>query len=177
MLNATKSRPVNGILPSLPRFNAEHAEFERLHAAPTVQLIARDSFVADMAVKLDQLYAEIRTLSQDLEQANAKISELREDTDRNDRFAAFQESKARERNEKIEGILRRFKELKTRLDSIDGKSNGDYHAYTNFELVSKKLTELGTLQRDFRAVKTRLNISAAFFCGSILLWMFTLAGF
>ena len=61
-----KLKAGNGKLPAIAGFEWEFADLERLDAAPSVQLIARDTFVADMAIKLDQMQIETRALAREL---------------------------------------------------------------------------------------------------------------
>jgi len=145
-----------------------------LEPAPSVQLIARDGFVTDMAVKVEQLHKEVRALSRDLGALQATIVSLRDDTDRNYRFAAFQDTDQREKFSKLDSVIKRSAELKTRLDAIDGKKDGEFHFYNNFEAISRRLTELGRIERDFRRVAFELKLSAGLFSASVLLWLVTL---
>jgi hypothetical protein len=138
-----------------------------------VPLISRDAFVTDMVIKLDQMQIEIKALARDFEATKRTVGEIREDTDRNYRFSAFQDGEQRARNTKYEEMVRRFKDLKTRLDAIDGKRSGDYQSFESLESVSKRLTELGSLQRQFRDVERKLKYSAGLFCGSVLMWLVT----
>ncbi len=63
--------------------------------APTVQLIARDSFVAEVSIKIDQLCAEMRNISRDIEMTKGDIAASRDESERNFRFAAFQDADRR----------------------------------------------------------------------------------
>jgi hypothetical protein len=67
-------------------------------------------------------------------------------------------------------LSRRFDYLKSRFDAIDGNSKGDYHAFQTFEAVSRRLTELGGLEREFRNVSRRLTLGVATFAASLLVW-------
>jgi hypothetical protein len=174
VLEAGGSRREPKKLPSLLPDIIDRVDFQRLNSAPAVQLIARDSFVADMAIKLDQLQLEIKALGREFELSRAKVAELRDDTERSYRFSSFQDSQQRTNAAKMDDILRRCNDLKLRLDSIDGKSGGDYHAYNSFQQVSVRLTQLSSLQREFRDVERKLKLSAGLFCGSVLLWLFAL---
>jgi chromosome segregation ATPase len=171
VLRTANSRSIGGRLLSLPRFNAELAEFERIAAAQSGPLIARDTFVANMAIKLDQVRSELGSLKQQIEKIGVNISELREDAERNDRFSVFQESQQRSKAEKLDSLSRQFLSMQKRLDCIEGSRSGDYHAFTSFEAISKKMIELDSLQREFRGVHRNLKISAGLFCGSVFLWL------
>ena len=50
----------------------------RYDIAPSVPLIARDSFVAETASKIEQLQATVRLMSRDLGQLASKVAELQE---------------------------------------------------------------------------------------------------
>ena len=50
----------------------------RYDIAPSVPLIARDSFVAETAGKIEQLQATVRLMSRDLGQLASKVAELQE---------------------------------------------------------------------------------------------------
>jgi hypothetical protein len=173
VLRAGKLKRGNGHLPPVPGFKWEFTDLERLSAAPSVPLIARDAFVTDMAIRLDQVQNEIKALAREFESAKRTIAEIREDTDRNYRFSSFQDGEQRARSQKVEDILRRVRNLKTRLDAIDGKREGDFQSFDSLESISKRLTELGTLQRQFRDVERKLKYSAGLFCGSVVLWLVT----
>jgi predicted nuclease with TOPRIM domain len=168
-----KLKAGNGKLPAIAGFEWKFADLERLDAAPSVPLIARDAFVADMAIKLDQTQLETRALARELDAAKKSIAEIREDADRNYRFASFQDNEQRARAQKLDEISRRFKHLKERVDAIDGKSKGDYQSFESLEAISKRVTELTTLQRQFRDVSRKLKYCAGLFCGSVLLWLAT----
>ena len=158
-------------LPAVRSDTVERVEFQRLGAAPAVQLIARDAFVSDMAIKLDQLHIEIGGLARELGSVKAKMAELRDDSDRNYRFSAFQETGQRANAAKLDEALRRCKDLRERVEKIDGKSGGNYHGYNSLESVSIRLTELGALERQFRDVDRKLKLSAGIFCASVVLWL------
>ncbi len=158
-------------LPAVRSDTVERVEFQRLGAAPAVQLIARDAFVSDMSIKLDQLHIEIGGLARELGSVKAKMAELRDDSDRNYRFSAFQETGQRANAAKLDEALRRCKDLRERVEKIDGKSGGNYHGYNSLKSVSIRLTELGALERQFRDVDRKLKLSAGIFCASVVLWL------
>ena len=174
MLEVSKQERIAGKLPNLAPDAIDRVDIGRLQSAPAVQLIARDAFVADMVIKVDQLRVEIKALARNLESQKESLVELREDTERNYRFSKFQEDEQRAGTSKVDDMTRRYRELKTRLDKIDGQGGGNYHAYSNFESVSRRLTDLSSLQREFKAVERKLKLSAGFFCGSVVLWLFAL---
>lgn len=145
-----------------------------LDHARSVQLIARDTFVAETAVKVDQLQIEIRALARDLSDVKRQIAELNQETERNYRFSTFQEGEQLARFSKFEDLSRRFNDMKMRLDAIDGPRGNPPAPFTNFEAISRRLAEFGTLQKEFRHVKRNLQLSAGLFCGSVALWLLAL---
>ena len=140
----------------------------------SVELIARDTFVAETAVKVDQLQIEIRALTRDLADVKGKIAELNQETERNYRFSTFQESEQRARLSKFDDLSRRCNDMKMRLEAIEGPRGSTLPPFTNFEAISRRLEEFGTLQKEFHSVRRNLRLSAGLFCGSVALWMATL---
>jgi predicted DNA-binding protein len=48
--------------------------------------------------------------------------------------------------------VRGFRDLKARLDRMEARSGGDFHAYNSFEAVSRKLAEMEKAQEATRRV-------------------------
>jgi predicted RNase H-like nuclease (RuvC/YqgF family) len=165
---------VVGRLPALEPQTSESGRFARVQAAPSVQIIARDAFVADMVIKVEQVQREVRALVCEVDAIKATIERLREETERNYRFSVFQESEQRAKSTKLDDLLRRYNDLKKRVDEMGGTKDGDYHLYNSFEAISRKLTEFGALQREFRNSVWNLKVSAGLFSASVLLWLCTL---
>lgn len=111
--------------------------FHSLEAGP-----ARDNFVAQTAVKIDQLQAGARIQSRKLEELAGKVGELQEACALEDRWYGFHQSEKRARENKLDEMVRAYRDVKTRLDRIESRSGGDYHAYNSFEALSRKLAEL-----------------------------------
>lgn len=160
--------------PPLPSLPLDRLDLGSLDHARSVQLIARDSFVAETAVKVDQLQIEIRALARDLAEVKRQIGEVSQETERNYRFSTFQESEQHARFSKFEDLSRRFSDMKTRLDAIDGSRANTRPLFTNFEAISQRLAEFGTLQKEFHGVRRNLQLSAGLFCGSVALWLLAL---
>ena len=139
-----------------------------------MQLIARDAFVSETAIKLDQLLLEVKALGRDLQIVKSDIAELREDASRSYRFSEFLEREHKTRAVKLEDLARKFEYLKSRFDAIDGNSKGDYQAFQTFEAVSRRLTELGGLEREFRDVSWKLKLSVGLFAASLAVWLIML---
>lgn len=138
---------------SLPRYDG---------AAPT---IARDAFVAETALKIEQLQAILRLVTRDVGQLAGKVSELQETAAQEDRSYVYQQNEKRSRDCKLEEMVRSFRDLKARLDRMEARSGGDYHAYNSFEAVSRKLAEIEksqeTMQHGHRSDTLRACLLAA----------------
>ena len=171
MLELGRNRPATIRSSAIQRYLFEGQGFDRAASGAAVQLIARDAFVAETAVKLDQLALEMKSLARELQLVKGDIAELRDGASRSYRFSEFLDREHKTRSAKVEDLARRFDYLKSRFDTIDGNSKGDYHAFQTFEAVSRRLTELGSLEREFRDVSFKLKASVAVFAGSLLVWL------
>lgn len=140
-----------------------------------MQLLARDAFVAETSIKLDQLAGEVKSLGRELQLVKSDIAELKDEASRSYRFSEFLDREHKSRSVKLDDIARKFEHLKTRFDGLDGNSKGDYHAFRNFEAVSRRLDELGGLEREFRQVSFKLKLSIGIFALSLLGWGIVLA--
>jgi Mg2+ and Co2+ transporter CorA len=138
-----------------------------VEAGPSVPLIARDAFVVETATKIDQLQATIRLLARDVDALASKVSELEHGANQDQRWFAFQQGEKRIREAKLDEMLRRFRNLKARLDKMDARSNGDYHAYNSFEAVSRKIAELEHFKDEARRVERNVTFRAWLFCGAL----------
>jgi len=118
----------------------------RYDIAPSVQLIARDSFVAETASKIEQLQA---TAEQDL------------------RWQTFQKGEKRSKEAKLEELVRSCRDLKARFDRIEARSGGDFHAYNSFEAVSRKISELETFRDEARRIERTLTLKAWLLCAAV----------
>ena len=58
-----------------------------------------------------------------------------------ERWYAFHQGKKRAKESKLDETVRYCRDLKARLDRIEARGSGDYHAYSSFEAVSRKLAE------------------------------------
>lgn len=102
----------------------------------------RDRFVAETATKIEQLQATIRVLTRDVEELVGNVAEVREIAGQDHRLYAFQQNEKHAKDSKIDEMVRSFRGLKARLDKIEARTDGDYHAYGSFEAVSRKLHQL-----------------------------------
>jgi hypothetical protein len=139
-----------------------------VEVGPSVPLIARDAFVAETAVKIDQLQATIRLLARDVDALAGKVGELEHGANQEQRWYAFQQSEKRAREAKLDEMQRRFREIKARLDRIDARSDGNYHAYNSFEAVSRKLAELEHFKSEAQRVERNVTFRAWLFCGALV---------
>lgn len=171
MLELGRNRPATIRSSAIQRYLFEGQAFDRASNGAAVQLIARDTFVAETAVKLDQLVLEMKSLARELQLVKGDIAELRDEASRSYRFSEFLDREHKMRSAKVEDLARRFDYLKSRFDAIDGNSKGDYHAFQNFEAVSRRLTELGVLERDFRDVAWKLKVSIGVFAATLVIWL------
>ncbi len=165
-----RHRPVSVRSPEIQRYLLEGKAFEAPANGSAVQLIARDAFVADTAVKLDQMVMEMKALAREVALIKSDMAELRDEASRGYRFSEFLDREHKARASKLDDISRRFDYLKARFDAIDGNSKGDFHAFQTFEAVSRRLTELGDLEREFRDVSWKLKLSAGLFSASLVIW-------
>lgn len=165
-----RHRPVAGRASAIQRYLIDGQALERTPNGSAVQLIARDAFVAETAVKLDQMGLEMKSLSRELQLMKGDIAELRDEASRSYRFSEFVDREHKGRAAKLEELSRRFDYLKSRVDVIDGNSKGDFQAFQTFEAVSRRLTELGAIEREFRDVSWKLKVSVAVFAASLLVW-------
>jgi hypothetical protein len=158
-------------LPSLPTKSAlEPAAPEiRYDFSSTVPLIARDSFVAETASKLEQLQATVRLLSRDLGQLTGKVGELKDVADQEHRWHAYRQGEKRSKEAKLDEVLRSCRDLKARLDKIEARNGGNYHAYNSFEAVSRKLAELEEFKAETLRVAHNMMLRAWAFCGALSL--------
>lgn len=139
-----------------------------VEVGPSVPLIARDSYVADTAVRIEQLQATMRLLARDVDEVADKVAVLEAGANQEKRWLALQQSEKRVRESKLDEMLRRFQELKARLDKMNARSNGDYHAYNSFEAVSRKLAELEHFKDEARRVERNITFRTWLFCSAII---------
>lgn len=158
-------------LPHLPPTPVQRIDLEWLPTAPRVQLLSRDAFVSEVAGKLDRVNEMLASLSRDVELVKGDLAELRDLTDSTQRFTSFQEKELKIKASRIEEVQRRVGELKVRLAAFECGGDGAYRAYGSFEAVSRKLTELSALERQFKDVERKLRLSAALFCASLAVWV------
>jgi hypothetical protein len=141
---------------------------QRHDAAPGIALSARDGFVAETALKMDQLQASIRILTRDFGRLSDKVAELQETAAREDRGYAYQQAEKRSRDTKLEEMVRSFRDLKARLDRMEARSGGNYHAYNSFEAVSRKLAEIERAQEQAKPSRRGDTLRACLLAGAVI---------
>ena len=96
--------------------------------------LGRDGFVAETAVQFDRVQASIARLE-------------REEAGRTRRFQSFEDTLKNSRDYKLGDLQRGLRDLKVRLDAIEGeRSTFAGLTYKSFEAIDKKLTELNAMQ-------------------------------
>jgi hypothetical protein len=130
----------------------------------------RDSFIADAAVKLDQLQASNRILARELADLADRVTKIEEVAGHDHRLHAYQQSQQRAKADTVDEVVRACRDLKARLDRIEARTDGDFHAYNSFEAVSRKLGELERPRRAARRWLFRgyLVVTAALGIGTLL---------
>ena len=98
------------------------------------------------------------------------MTELMDNAHQASRLQAFEESLRNSREYKLDDLLRSIKDAKSRLDQIEGgRSVFNGLNYKSFEVIDKKLTELQVFQSRLETLQRSVKITAALFCGSVLL--------
>lgn len=144
------------------------------HRSTEVARSVMDRPATDVALRVEQTHAEVESLRKVLSELKKEISTLKDDTEDNRRFASFQLREQRSRMGLMEDLQRKFTALKGRLDILDSRADGDYHAYNSFEAVSRRLTELDSLERSVRIINRRMTITMAAFGASVIGWAIVL---
>jgi len=121
---------------------------------PPISTSEREGFIAETAVKLDQLQASHRVLAREVAGLVSRVTKIEEVAGQDHRLHAFQQSHQRAKEDSINDVARVCRDLKARLDRIEARSDGDYHAYNSFDAVSRKL---GELERPRRAARRWLS--------------------
>jgi hypothetical protein len=141
----------------------------RLEGAPAVPLISRDSFVAETANKIEQMQASLRLLTREVGELSKAVGDMKSAADQDHRWHAYQENDRKARSAKFEEVLRVCRDLKSRLDRIEPRAGGNYHAYNSFESVSRKLAELESFRDEARRVERNVTRRAWLFSGALVL--------
>lgn len=122
---------------------------ERVAVVAQGPWLGRDGFVAETAVQFDRVNSTIARLERELDKSRQTIAEMLEESNRTRRFQSFEETLKNSRDYKITDLQRGQRDLKSRLDTIEGERSVYVGlTYKSFEAIDKKLKELGTLMAD-----------------------------
>jgi chromosome segregation ATPase len=129
-----------------------------------------DGFIAETAIKLDRLQAMVASLDHETRESKKALSELSDVADRGRRLQAFEESLRNAREYKIDEMLRSCRELKARLDHLEG-NRAKYMAmpYNTMEAVNAKIAELSELKSSIEASEKRVRVNGILFCATLFL--------
>lgn len=123
--------------------------------------LGRDGFVAETAVQFDRVNASIARLEREAEKARQTIAEMAEESNRTRRFQAFEETLKNSRDIKITELQRGVRDLKARLDAIEGdRSTFSGLTYKSLAPIDAKLAELSALQLRFEKAEQSLRRNA-----------------
>ena len=123
---------------------------ERMAVVAQGPWLGRDGFVAETAVQFDRVNATIARLEREVEKSREALAEMAEEANRVRRLQAFEETIKNSRDYKITDLQRWCRDLKQRLDLIEGdKSTYIGLTYRSFVAIDRKLAELSALQAQF----------------------------
>lgn len=122
--------------------------------------LGRDGFVAETAVQFDRVQASIARLERELEKSRQLIAEMAEEAGRTRRLQSFDDTLKNSRDYKLGDLQRGMRDLKVRLDAIEGeRSTFAGLTYKSFEAIDKKLTELNAMQSMVARAETSVRRS------------------
>lgn len=123
-----------------------------------------DGFIAETAVKLDRLQAIVTSLDHETRESKKALSELSDLADRARRTQAFEDSLRNAREYKIDELVRACRDLKARLDHIEGnRARFQSLPMNTFDAVNAKLAELDKMKTSVEASERRVRINGALF--------------
>lgn len=98
-------------------------------------------------MQFDRINGTIARLERELEKSRQMVAEMSEEAGRTRRFQTFEETLKNSRDYKITDLQRGCKDLKSRLDAVEG-DKGTYLGltYKSFAAIDRKLAELSALQ-------------------------------
>ena len=138
--------------------------------------IGRHGFVAEAAVQFDRINGTIARLERELEKSRATVAEMAEEANRNRRFQSFDETLKNSRDYKITELQRCCKDIKSRLDTIEGdKTTFLGLRYKSFEPIDRKLAELGLLQMQVERAESAARRNEVLFFGALAFAAISLA--
>ena len=119
-------------------------------------------------MQFDRINGTIARLERELEKSRATIAEMAEEASRTRRFEAFEETLKNSRDYKITDLQRCCKDIKSRLDTIEGdKTTFLGLAFKSFEPINRKLGELGALQMQVDRAEGAARRNEALFFGAL----------
>lgn len=138
--------------------------------------VGRDGFVAEAAVQFDRINGAMARLERELEKSRATVAEMAEEASRSRRFQAFDETLKNSRDYKITELQRCCKDIKSRLDTIEGdKTTFLGLRYKSFEPIDRKLAELGGLQMQVERAEGAARRNEVLFFGALAVAAIALA--
>ena len=138
--------------------------------------VGRDGFVAEAAVQFDRINANIARLERELERSRAAVAEMAEEAGRNRRFQAFEVSLENSRDYKITDLQRTCKDVKGRLDCIEGDRNSFAGlTYKSFAQIDRRLAELGALLTQVERAEIAARRNEVLFFGALAVAAIALA--
>jgi hypothetical protein len=136
----------------------------------------REGFVAEAAVQFDRINGTMARLERELEKSRAMVAEMAEEANRTRRFQAFDETLKNSRDYKITELQRCCKDIKLRLDTIEGdKTTFLGLTFKSFEPINRKLAELGALQMQVERAEGAARRNEALFFGALAVAAIALA--
>jgi len=137
----------------------------------------REARAQEMEAKLEDLRREVSAQKIDLKEIETALTCVCEAAEQRARVHNLIDREERARLSKAEDAQRLCQEIKVRLDRIEEIGpRGDYHNYATFQSVSRRLAELGQIEKDFKRVERDLRLGAILFCAAVLVWMLALTG-
>lgn len=129
-----------------------------------------DGFIAETAIKLDRLQAIVTSLDHETRESKKALSELTDVADRARRTQAFEESLRNAREYKIDEMVRACRDLKSRLDHIEG-NRADFMSlpHNTFESLNAKLAELDSMKSSVEASEKRVRMNGILFSAALFL--------
>ncbi len=146
-LNSDSHNPRSSGTNALVRKGCVVLQGERVSVVAQGPWLGRDGFVAETAIQFDRVNSSIARLERELEKSRAALAEMVEELSRARRFQTFEDTLKNSREYKITDLQRGHRDLKSRLDAIEGeRSTFAGLTYKSFEQVDRKLAELASLQ-------------------------------
>jgi hypothetical protein len=165
---------MSATITTLPSRSSENCDVTEPHdrkvsAAQSLEAGSeRDSFIAETAITIDRLQETNRQLVSDVAELVVKVASLQEACALEDRWYGFHQAEKRVGESKLDEMVRHYRDLKVRLDKVEARPGGNYHAYRNFEEVSRKLGELEHSSEEAKQIGRKAVFRAWLFCGTLL---------